>query len=64
GTLQTTLNETDKVQDVAFSPNSQLIATASQDKNVKVWKRDGTLLTTLKEKDKVNQVAFSPNDKK
>ncbi|MBW4593427.1 MAG: CHAT domain-containing protein [Brasilonema angustatum HA4187-MV1] len=50
-----------KVNAVAFSPNGQLIATASDDNTVKLWKPDGTLLTTLKgHNDVVYGVAFSP----
>jgi WD40 repeat protein len=48
----------------AFSPDGQIIATASRDKTVKLWKRDGTLIKTLdKHTDGVNSVAFSPDSK-
>lgn len=50
------------VYSVDFSPNGQIIASASRDNTVKLWKRDGTLLKTLKgHRDGVNSVAFSPN---
>lgn len=37
----------DFVYGVAFSPDNQLIATASGDQTVKLWQKDGTLLATL-----------------
>lgn len=47
---------------VAISPNSQFIASASQDGTVKLWQRDGTLVRTLRGDDKgFTRVAFSPD---
>jgi WD40 repeat protein len=46
---------------VAISPDGQLIATGSNDKTVKIWRRDGTLLQTLKHQGTVHRVAFSPD---
>jgi WD40 repeat protein len=46
---------------VAISPDGQLIATGSNDKTVKIWRRDGTLLRTLKHSGTVHRVAFSPD---
>ena len=52
-----------KVTSVAFSPNGQTIASASEDKTVKLWRRDnGKLIKTLRgHQGKVYSVAFSPD---
>ncbi|MEH2057020.1 MAG: tetratricopeptide repeat protein [Nostoc sp.] len=45
-----------------LSPDGEIIASASLDHTVKLWKRDGTLIKTLKgHKDKVLSVSFSPD---
>ena len=47
---------------VKFSPDGQLIVSASLDNTIKLWKRDGQLLKTLKgHKGGVLGVAFSPD---
>ena len=50
------------VYSVAISPNGQLIASASADNTVKIWRPDGTLMPAmLRHEDRVSSVSFSPN---
>ena len=52
----------DVVSNVSFSPDGQLIASASTDKTVKLWRPNGTLVTTLiGHQDSVTSIAFSPD---
>ncbi|NEP13436.1 MAG: hypothetical protein F6K14_25165 [Symploca sp. SIO2C1] len=49
----------EKVWAVSISPDSQMIASASEDKTVKLWSKEGTLLKTLEgHRDAVNDVAI------
>ncbi|MEM9807435.1 MAG: WD40 repeat domain-containing protein [Cyanobacteria bacterium P01_D01_bin.56] len=54
----------DEITDVVFSSDSQLFATASRDKTVQLWSRDGSLLLDkpLRHETAVTSVNFSPDN--
>ncbi|RCJ30085.1 hypothetical protein A6770_21605 [Nostoc minutum NIES-26] len=50
------------VNSAIFSPDRSLIASASADSTIKLWRFDGSLVTTLSgHEDVVNSISFSPN---
>ena len=53
-----------QVQDITYSPNRGLLATASLDGTARVWDaRTGRPLRVLPHPDAVNNVAFSPDSR-
>jgi WD40 repeat protein len=60
--LQTFEGHSAEVRGIAFSPDGKLIASASADATIKLWKIGGTELVTLKgHKSAVWSVAFRPD---
>lgn len=52
------------IRTVAFSPDSQFIASGGYDNTIKLWKSDGTLVSTLKGHNSfITSLRFSPDGK-
>lgn len=49
------------INSISFSPDGSLIASASDDQTLKLWRRDGSLITTLRHDQSVRSVKFSPD---
>ncbi len=51
-----------RINNLLFSPDGEIIASAGSDKTIKLWSRQGTLLATLKgHTDVIVHVVFSPD---
>jgi WD40 repeat protein/DNA replication protein DnaC len=51
------------INSVAFSPDSQFIASASDDRTIKLWNKSGQLIQTFTGHNKeVNSISFNPKD--
>ena len=64
-TLVTTTGDTKGIQDVAFSPDSTLLATASLDGTARIWDaHTGQPLRILDDPTSLYAITFSPNGRK
>jgi hypothetical protein len=62
GKMLSVFKHPSQVTNISFSPDRQMLVSASADKMVRLWKIDGTLLKTLKgHKSAVSRVSFSPD---
>ena len=52
-----------KVNDINISNDGSLIATASDDETVKLWRNNGTWIRDIKNQGRVNTVSFSSNSR-
>ena len=64
GTLLNTIKgHSEAINDISFSPNGKMIASASRDNTVKIWNAEGKLITTISDGYK-SQINFSYDSKK
>ncbi|MCT7954619.1 nSTAND1 domain-containing NTPase [Laspinema palackyanum] len=60
----TLVKHKDGVRRISFSPDGQILASASIDKTINLWRLDGTIVSTLRgHTNVVTDVSFSPNGK-
>jgi WD40 repeat protein len=59
--VRSTKGHTDKLLSLAFTQDSHILASASTDATVRLWRvSDGTSLQTLAHRDPINNIVFSP----
>lgn len=64
GVLQKNLKgHDDFVHDIKFSPDNQIIASASRDKTIKIWSKNGSLIRTLRHSNEIRNISFSSTGK-
>ncbi|WP_414755612.1 WD40 repeat domain-containing protein [Anabaena sp. CCY 9910] len=62
--LHSMSGHTNGIRTVAFSPDSQIIASGGYDNTIKLWRSDGTLLSTLNGHNSfITSLRFSPDGK-
>ncbi len=61
GAQLATLKHNDRINYIVFNNNSTMVATASNDRTVKIWTLNGTLCSTLQHEKAVQHVTFSHN---
>lgn len=60
--LTTLVGHTGKVKGITFSPDSQILASSSDDLTIRLWRRDGTLLNSLRgHGNAIHGINFSPD---
>ncbi|MEM9216220.1 MAG: AAA family ATPase [Cyanobacteria bacterium P01_F01_bin.150] len=55
---------TDKIRNIIFSLDNNFIVSASKDKTIKIWERDGSLVKELTTNDEPTTIAISRDNKK
>ncbi|HBE17142.1 MAG TPA: hypothetical protein DEG17_23810 [Cyanobacteria bacterium UBA11149] len=64
GELISSIEDTERVQEIAFSPDGSIIASGSNDNKVKLWNLEGKLFSTLEHTEGIpHDIEFSPDGK-